>query len=1440
MIKMSRKAKKAMAVALTAGMLASTAVTPVMAATQGWKQNSKGWWYQNADGSYPANKWSLINGKWYYFNANGYMLANSWVPDKAGKWYFVGADGAMKANAWAKDKNGLWYWLTDNGSMFEGGWGHINGEWYFFKNDGVMQSGVVKVDGKTYYLGLPSEGWMQTGKLNIAGTEYNFDKESGACTDAKAPVAAKAFDKTGKEVENVVDIEEVADITGVITNALPDYQAEYGNVLIAGNDAYLKVLVSDENGKPVVGTPVSLTSKLKEEASNSYAFKIKGTNVQITDTNGYATFVIGTESSSVTPTSGDRALLSLTATAVAINKSYKTDVAFASINLGEVDVVNDNKDDDEYLVKPSKNDTSGKIVAKTYSIDSDVANIEYVKSQQVNAKGTTTNKVKLSLDPKINIPYVNTTAVVDKYQQDINQEIKEYSVYQDGGSTSFKVEKVPAGLKYATLNFSSIDISKYTRVEIHPYVSGTTDYPKGITGPYIIDGATTQKDFGYQIPVQKNTSLDVVVKVVSKGQVDDDQNAGLVIKDVTGIYDTKNANSTKVLSLKDSVTWSVVENKYSNDMPMSETLAKTYITDDYDEKYRQKGNTYSYQVPVYPYTGNAILTVKDVNKNVVGYFTIPTYNIEENGERQNENDIVTTARAILVSKDEAFNTVGTITPNGNTVEVNSEAAGITAVQAKIDIEGFEDEINLTNNTVYSSVHWAPIPNAAAQSDDFYALEGQTITVKAQLVDNNGNKVAQSGEDINFTYSKGNVNGVGALPGTNATVSGYTKTTDANGQAELKLTTSDMQALVASLSANSKNFNVQLVIGGTNVSSANLRWVEAGLSFESEVDKTTTEYEYIDTLSETAATPNLTTPLVKDTGSNWILGYKVLGDTNDDTSATRFVTSIKGLNVKLDKVGEGEIATEGLDNGVAKLSSKKAGVTTLTGELNKDSYKEGSEVIFTVATTVNGKTSSKDYKNVGEGTPTLDAALELPINWGTVGTTVDMIAPNGTTLEQGVAHKAYIKVGDNFGAVKAGEDVEITVTYNGKKNGVAKSEKLGYNGKTYDANKNNSGTYNASTKTNGDGLVAVTILKQSDSNISGLLDSIDSVTVTAKVGDISKDLNIVLANVTNKADFALATSKYVYTTGTNPKVELFFTQKVNENTVKAEMFGLTGTTSGKIGIKKVEVDPSDATKVILTLDDQYVARPLDPTDTFTVTVNNVGVDVEGIEYILTDAYGRYMKTAGTDGFKTVSAKNFSVKFVDNDIIITTDGTVDSNEKLICVYNDRTYDLDGSGVNNGILTLASLDTIDDKKGIEDRAEILKPLTVDFYFDGHKVTKTLELTAAETTKVQNNADIAKDVKLVKAALTAAPVYDKVNKKATFDLSAVAKNETTLTLSGSGSALTISDTTKIVDISTASSVSPAQNFTVQVAKGTGSTVILTASVTVDANGVVTVTVTP
>jgi hypothetical protein len=56
-----------------------------------WKQDAKGWWYQNDDGSYPVNSWQDINSKQYYFNESGYILTNTSTPD--GKQ--VGADGSM-------------------------------------------------------------------------------------------------------------------------------------------------------------------------------------------------------------------------------------------------------------------------------------------------------------------------------------------------------------------------------------------------------------------------------------------------------------------------------------------------------------------------------------------------------------------------------------------------------------------------------------------------------------------------------------------------------------------------------------------------------------------------------------------------------------------------------------------------------------------------------------------------------------------------------------------------------------------------------------------------------------------------------------------------------------------------------------------------------------------------------------------------------------------------------------------------------------------------------------------------------------------------------------------------------------------------------------------------------------------------------------------------
>ena len=84
-------------------------VIPVMAANEAqWKRNDKGWWYEEADGSYPTNQWRFINNKWYYFDNIGYMLENRWVGN-----YYVGADGAMWYNArtpdgYRVDGNGKW------------------------------------------------------------------------------------------------------------------------------------------------------------------------------------------------------------------------------------------------------------------------------------------------------------------------------------------------------------------------------------------------------------------------------------------------------------------------------------------------------------------------------------------------------------------------------------------------------------------------------------------------------------------------------------------------------------------------------------------------------------------------------------------------------------------------------------------------------------------------------------------------------------------------------------------------------------------------------------------------------------------------------------------------------------------------------------------------------------------------------------------------------------------------------------------------------------------------------------------------------------------------------------------------------------------------------------------------------------------------------------
>lgn len=158
-----------------------------------WKSDANGWWWQNSDGTWPANGWVWLDGnddgraECYYFNENGYILTNTTSPDG----YTLDADGAWTVNGekqtqtliynqgWNHDGRG---WKYYSGNRFvTSDWEQVKGKKYYFDENGYMVTGFNEIDGLYYY--FESSGALKDETFYMDGIYYVVDSYDGSITD---------------------------------------------------------------------------------------------------------------------------------------------------------------------------------------------------------------------------------------------------------------------------------------------------------------------------------------------------------------------------------------------------------------------------------------------------------------------------------------------------------------------------------------------------------------------------------------------------------------------------------------------------------------------------------------------------------------------------------------------------------------------------------------------------------------------------------------------------------------------------------------------------------------------------------------------------------------------------------------------------------------------------------------------------------------------------------------------------------------------------------------------------------------------------------------------------------------------------------------------------------------------------------------------------------
>ena len=106
----------------------------------GWQQDKFGWWYQEADGSYPAAGWKELDGSWYYFKESGYIAIGPCVIGE--DQYYFHDTGKMASDEWIEFLDETYYFRED-GTLARSSW--IKEMYYVDKNGAMVKD--KRIDG---------------------------------------------------------------------------------------------------------------------------------------------------------------------------------------------------------------------------------------------------------------------------------------------------------------------------------------------------------------------------------------------------------------------------------------------------------------------------------------------------------------------------------------------------------------------------------------------------------------------------------------------------------------------------------------------------------------------------------------------------------------------------------------------------------------------------------------------------------------------------------------------------------------------------------------------------------------------------------------------------------------------------------------------------------------------------------------------------------------------------------------------------------------------------------------------------------------------------------------------------------------------------------------------------------------------------------------------